>query len=573
MKKLQVFLSSAMNGELNTERELIRYLFENDQVISEFYELFAIEEHASPLNIKSAYCDKVESSELVIFIFHKQIRDAVLEEYHTARKHKKRTFIYLKDSKRRNKALSEFISQEIYKYNPVTFYDPQALNRQLRNDLLDDLLRIYTKEINLLSQKENVEYSLKSTLSPHSVYRFFKIDELLELVKDEEIKDLSVDQLISLSTLIIETKGNYRIGLMLIEFALIKAPNNWILYNNRGLILEIMGLSDAALFSYKKSAEINNVNETAYYNIGGVYFKLANYEMAIIYYKKSLEFNSEKKNAISQIAACNIMLKNPIDSLIWSKKAFTLQKDESSIINLISANTLNKNYPEALNLLELLKNSDYLYNNILSHILYEQGKFNESITIIEMLFEKGYLELDGAKRKFDALVSLQLEKESFEWFKTIESKYPITALDYNNFGYTYIEKLGKSEYSNYFFKKAIEFDKNLLPSWQNIQYNLAALGKFDLSKDICDETLNIFPFDKKTIQNKIRNLAEMGKFGEIIEFVLEKTFGLIGDDSNQEIIKNIVEQTIRNSGLDKQKFDELFKSYYELNKLLNKPSL
>jgi hypothetical protein len=36
MRKLQVFLSSAMNGELETERSVIKTLFKTDTAISKF---------------------------------------------------------------------------------------------------------------------------------------------------------------------------------------------------------------------------------------------------------------------------------------------------------------------------------------------------------------------------------------------------------------------------------------------------------------------------------------------------------------------------------------------------------
>ena len=573
MKKLQVFLSSAMNGELNIERELIRFLFHSDHTLTEFFDLFAIEEHASPSSIETAYCGEVKDSDIIIFLFNKELRSAVLKEYEVARENNKIIFIYIKKGNTIDYQLQNFITSEVYHYNPSNYTEPNLLCDKLKNDLLNDLLKIYSKQIKLLSEQENVQYTRKSTLTPYSVYRFFKIDELLEIAKVNEIENSSTDQLISLSTLFIETKGDYKYGLLLIELALIREPNNWILHNDRGLILDTMGLSNAALFNYKKSIELNENNETAHYNIGGIYFKLADYEEAIKYYLKAIEINPEKKNAVNQIAASYLLLKKPAESLLWAKRAFELQQDESTIINLISSYVLNNNFIESLTYLELLKNSEYNYYNLLSYIQYKQGKYVDAINIIDMFYEKGYLEYDGAERKFNSLVSLKLESESFEWFKIIEATYPITAYDYNNLGYKYIEISGKSEFATYFFKKALEIDKNLLPSWQNLQYNLMQLGNYDLSIEICEETLKIFPFDKKTIQNKARSLLELGAFSETIKFNMEKTIALVSSEPNQDKIKEIVEQSFKVAGIDLKNFDELFKSFYELNKLLNKPSL
>lgn len=77
MKRLSVFLSSAMTGELDSERDGVRILFDTDQVLKEFFELYVIEEHASPQPIERAFIKEVRQSELLILLLDKQLRDAV----------------------------------------------------------------------------------------------------------------------------------------------------------------------------------------------------------------------------------------------------------------------------------------------------------------------------------------------------------------------------------------------------------------------------------------------------------------------------------------------------------------
>ncbi len=64
MRKLNVFLSSEMTGELDRERDGIRIFFMTDSILKEFFELYAIEEHASPQPIEKAYINEVKNSDL-----------------------------------------------------------------------------------------------------------------------------------------------------------------------------------------------------------------------------------------------------------------------------------------------------------------------------------------------------------------------------------------------------------------------------------------------------------------------------------------------------------------------------
>jgi len=570
MKKLQVFLSSAMNGELNIERELIKFLFNNDHILTEFYELFAIEDHSSPNKIEDAFCSEVANSDIVVFVFRAQLRDAVLKEYNTAREKNRLVFIYLANSDKKEEKLNDFISTEIFKYDPGFYSQPQELCNKIKNDLLRDLLNIYTKEIHLLPEKENSIYTKKSTLTPQSIYRFFSIDRLLNISKELECDNLSIDQLISLSALFIDYNANYKIALALLELALIREPSNWILHNNRGLILETIGLTNAALFSYNKVIELDKTNDTAYYNLGGIYFSLANYEAAINNYKKALDLNPHKGNAIAQLSACYLKLEDKVESLNWAKKAFDLNKDEAAIVNLISAFVLNSNFEDAMKFLNLLNNTTVIYKNILSYILYKQNKYSESLDMINELFDSGFMDIEIAERKFYILIHLKMESDSFEWFKEIEKTFPITAYDYNNLGYKYIDILGKSKFANYFFRKAVSIDKNLLPAWQNLQFNLVSMGEFELCIDTCDEVLKIFPYDKGSMGNKTTALVELGRFNELFEFNLEKMMSVVGNSYDEEKIKDIIEESFKNAGVAKDLFNDLLRNFYELNKIKNK---
>jgi Flp pilus assembly protein TadD len=420
MRKLQVFLSSAMTGDLDKERELIRFLFKSDNTLKEFYDLYAIEEHSCPREIEVAFCSEVESSDILIFVFNNQLRDAVLKEYETARKSNKITFIYLKHSENKEDGLRTFILGEIYKYNPGSYYDPQELCVKIKNDFIEDLRRNYINRIEINGEKENNVFSSSRTLTPNSVYRYFCADELLKIFNDTQIGKLSSEQFISLSGELVETYGNFKMALALLEYALIKDPQNWILYNNRGLILETMGLDEAALFSYLKVIEFNGNNETISYNLGMIYNRLADFKEAIKYYKLALEFNSKKENAVTNIAVCFLKLKDQIESLNWAKKAYDLNPNEITTINLIYAFTINEDFSAAHDLLGEIDKTTYTYQNVKSYILYKKEDYVSVTKLIDEMYENGYLEQEGVERKLFSLISMGNELESFNGLKKLK---------------------------------------------------------------------------------------------------------------------------------------------------------
>jgi len=84
MKRLNVFLRSAMTGELDQERAALRILFHSDPTLASLVELYAIEDHAGPTSIERAYVDEVTYSDVLILLLNKELRPAVEKEYLTA---------------------------------------------------------------------------------------------------------------------------------------------------------------------------------------------------------------------------------------------------------------------------------------------------------------------------------------------------------------------------------------------------------------------------------------------------------------------------------------------------------
>ena len=80
MEKIQVFLSSAMNDELKTERAVLRERFVTGSLLSSTFDLYLFEDNAAPNPAKAAYVRAVERSAIVIFVFSETLRRGVVEE-------------------------------------------------------------------------------------------------------------------------------------------------------------------------------------------------------------------------------------------------------------------------------------------------------------------------------------------------------------------------------------------------------------------------------------------------------------------------------------------------------------
>jgi superkiller protein 3 len=566
MKKIAVFLSSAMTGELDTEREVLQIFFNSDPTLKEFYTLYLIEKHASPRKIEKAYTQEVNDTDIYLLLLNIELRAAVQKEYLNAIARNKKIFCYIKaDPSKRNKSLQEFIESEIYKYHPAHYLDTKDLCNRIKNDFQTDLIRSYNRTLSETIEQEKVEYIKSAASSAESIYRYFPLDELVKLSKHEKIITLTIDQLIALSSMVIEEQGNYKLGLMLLEIGILRNPENWILHNNRGLILDSMGLSNLAMYSYKLAIQLNPTSDSAYYNFGNSLFKLGKYQNALKYYLKALEIVPEKANAISRIAACYLKLEDSENALKWSKLSYEKLPDEISISNIALALAQNNKPEEAIKYLAKINNSKIRYKNLEAYILKKSGKFSESIAIIDFLYQNGSLEYENFLTKFYCIVELEQEIEAQNWIEEIEKRFPMNPWDYNNIGFALVEKFGKSKYATQLYRKALEIDPSLMVTWQNLQYNLSELGELELGLEACNEALKIQPYDPKSIKNKSLFLQKLNRFDEMIRFIFSKTFGVLGDEIDTQKVNQIMDEAYKNIGFeDKETFESVIKMLSKL---------
>lgn len=561
MRKINTFLSSSMTGELAAERAVIRSLFRENTTLKEFYELYAIEEHASPNAIEQAYVDQVKASEVMILIAGQELREAVEKEFDTARDNRTKVFCYIKNNPtKRSPALTEFIHNKAYMIHCGHFSDSLELAEKVRSDLLEDLVTPYVREIRAKVSGKSYATFIAST--PSSEYWFFPVDEILKVSQLESVSELDTDQLITMSLVLSEDQGSYKEALLLLEVALMKNPDNWMVYNNRGTLLDIMGLREAAMYSYKKANKVNPNSDTVYYNLGNSLYDLGKYREALDCYKKSIDLKPDKKTALNRISACFIALGEYSQALEWTLKAVQDHPDDIILANLGLCYSLNGQHEKALEGAETIKHNLYLYHKVRTFALFEKKDYSNAISEIDILFNKGKLDYELGIKKFYCLTKLNKREEAIKWIAYMEDNFPINASDYNNIAYTLMTEFGLHELARGLFEKAISQEPKLMQAWNNLQVSYSESALYDQGLKACDQALAIDGYDPKSIKNKLAFLYRQGRLIDALRFTLDRVFRLFGSfDSENEINEQL------NTLLEKPEMKNLQK-YEEILKLL-----
>jgi tetratricopeptide (TPR) repeat protein len=516
MDKIKVFLSSAMTGELYAEREAVRTLFDFNEFLIQMFNLRIIENNASPDNIKETYEHLVNKSDIFILLLNEELREAVLNEYNIATTNQLNVFCYIKENQKRTEKLEQFI--ENFPYNKHTckiFYYPQDLVKFIKEDICNDIVKKYLKNKIDSTKKINFENVQVNDL-------YFSRELLNDLLSNEEIKKMSADDLVVFSNLLIKEYGRYKDALMYLEVALLKEPEKWYIYNNKGFVLHSMGLIDLAIHSYELSRNFSE-NDVTLYNLGTLYYEKKEYQKAIIYFNLSLKINSDKYNALNYITNCYLNLSEYSIALECAEKAYSINKtDELIIANLALVYAYNNKENEAMMILENI-NSDnnfyYLKTKLL--ILNVLNKDDDVLILANQIIKENYRDYDVYKIKFNVLVKLNLINDAIENINEMSKIFVITPSDFNNFGYSLMDKFNLYETAINYFQKAIEINPFIIQAWQNLQVCYAQLEEFDNALDTCDRALSYFPQDSKSLQNKGAILFKIGKFKEGIDVIFE----------------------------------------------------
>ncbi len=569
MDKINVFLSSCMTGELDSERETLISLFQNNPSLNEIYDLIHITNHARPKHIETAFIEEVENSQSVILLLYNELRDAVVKEFQVAIKNNKKVFCYIKDSEHRHDRMKDFITS--LTDNPVTylpFKNGIDLSSQVIKDIKNDLLETY------ISKSDDVKSDDFITLPANFgfQYRFFSIDEIKSAANSDNLKNYDSDHLLIIAYYIINEQARYKDALMLIEIAILKNPTNWMAYNNKAHVLDLMGFSDAALFIYKKSIDIHP-NEVGYYNIGKVYYDKGQYSEAINSLNESLNINPQKQNALDYLTNCYFRLNDNDNALKFSKISFELDENEISIANYSLALISSKNFKLGKEIYGKLKKDSLFYRKVKSYHMYLTERYDLAIQEIDKIVESGDFDYDAMIRKYYCYLKLEEFKKACEWINVIEDNFPIDAVDYNNLGWTLMNDFKLYKESIPLFEKAIKNNMCLFVAWANLQFAHAQLGDFEKAIEICDKTLLISPGDRTAIQNKANCLASLGKTEEALKFLYSKSEQIKDGNLTDEDIEKKYWSSLNKMGINNDNYGNLINLLSLFYKYMKESSL
>jgi tetratricopeptide (TPR) repeat protein len=557
MEKIKTFLSSAMSGELYAERAALKVAFKTDERVRHFYELYAIDDHASPAPIEKAYVNEVGHSKVFVLLLNRELRGPVIEEFTAAEEHSLDIFCYIKDQPVHTPEMKDFIASEAYRYHCGHFHTPEELATKVVDDLTDDLTRKYLRQIVNPKPSGGGQYTSSVSSAPNNEYRFHPVDLLIEASKREDVSKLDKDQLISLAMTLEQQHGDYSTALLLLEVGLLKWPDDWVLHNNRGIILDIMGIQDGALYSYQKVLRFKPESDVALYNIGNILMDQKRYGEAISYYEKCIELKPDKVDALNRLAACYRRKGEPFKALMWSSKALALSPDdEVALANHLLALSATGSHEAAFLESEKLKPHKHYYHLVRALVLIDSKKYEEALRDIDAILDFGALDYDLAIRKFYCLSALSRIDEAKDWIERIEKNYPVRAEDYNDIGYTLMSNFRLLPEAVELFRKAVSLKPELMPAWNNLQF---CLGEQQLHEEVlkaCDDALTINPFDTNSIKNKGRVLILLGKFDQTFLFMVQKGLELVGEGQAASELFDRVNATLRAQDIDVTFFNE-----------------
>lgn len=566
MRKFNVFLSSSMTGELDRERDGIRILFQSESILREFFTLYAIEEHASPQPIERAFTDEVKSSDLLILLLDKELRDAVKQEFDSAKNANLKIFVYIRNrTDKRDVTLTEFISQEAYQFHCGSFNGSINLCEKIKDDILSDLRRNYYQAIK--QANEEIEYVAVSAISqkPWSSSSYFDHHIVAQVSESDILKDMDIDQLITLAATRVDETGNLKEALLIHEVILLRDNNNWQAYNNRGLILNDMGFAEDALFSFRRALELNPDSHATLFNIGNYYRIRYRYDEALNYYLSAINLKPDKVSALTHILSIYQNKNDYLTALDYAKRAYLIEQDDITIANLSITLAYCNFEKEALEKCEELKTS-VDYRKIRTYIFYLSGKFEESLNEINIYFDEGNMDYDLAIKKIYCFININKVDEAISWLREIESNYFIYPIEYNNIGWALFEKKVALNESAEFFHKAVDADPSMIAAWKNLQSVLGELRRYQDGLIVSNRAINYYPDDPKIMMNRSIFLFMTGNLTAGIKYITSEFTRLFGGNFTQIQIEEMINEGLAKTGFkDIESLETIFKHLITLS--------
>lgn len=527
--KIGTFLSSAMTGELDVERNGVATLFESEPYLRDLFELFSIEGHASTREIEQAYLEEVEAADVVIFLFGRELRSAVQKEFERAESTGRRILCYIRNRSDATDELRAFIAQRAYNYHAAHFHDALDLVRRVRADFRRELVRVYkgpAQDIAVAGKGD--AYAIRTLRAAFSSTAFFSPADVQEVLARPEYKSRDAAQLIAISMLTLEETGNYLTALLLLEAALMKEPKNWMALANRGMVLMEMGLMGGAQSSFEAALRQRPNEATIHYNLGNCHSASGRMEQALACYEKALECEPGKPSAVSRLATTYLQMGDAANALKWARHSMALEPSHTSSANLALALGMSGQREAALEQVRTIGDDEARAHELRAFIEYHAKQYEACIREVDLYEALAPTSLRPVTLKFDSLINLGRAGAAQAYFIELEERFVLTFADYNDRAFKFQVAFGSSDFVVECYRKSLALEDRYMSVWNNLQAGLGDLGRFGEAIEACDQALAINPFDQKSIQNKVNSLQHLGRWRDAAAVLAEKAAGVVG---------------------------------------------
>jgi tetratricopeptide (TPR) repeat protein len=358
---------------------------------------------------------------------------------------------------------------------------------------------------------------------------------------------MSEDQFIVLTEEIRSRSGNLKEALLVAEVGLSQFPMSWKLLNNRGLILDDMGLREHSFQSYLRAFEINALDESVVYNLGNYYYGEQDFDTAIRYYEEALRLNPEKKSALNKISVAYRNLKRYDKFLEFALLVYNLEHNEMYATNLVLAYSECGQLDKAYDLLQAFFPPESEKRRTLkAYTDWENGKYEEVIAALGL--GESVVNLDVAHALLESYLALGLLDEAISSFEIMKSINSYSAAEYQNFGFL-LHKYNHFELSNTYLRKCISLNPKMVEPRITLTANLGTQKDFAEALATCEEALKLFPKESRLIRNKYLLLMDQGHMKEATSFLLDKMFEGAGiEDFVPPQLREILELSFEQEG-------------------------
>ena len=280
-------------------------------------------------------------------------------------------------------------------------------------------------------------------------------------------------------------------------------------YNDMGNVYYSLEEYDEAMECYDKSIELKSDYYGAHNNKGLAYDGLGQHEKAIKCYKKAIELNPKDYIAYNNKGFAYYELKEYDESMKWYKKAIEIKSDYyNAHYNMSRVYDKFKKYEKVIEcyekMLEINPNDNRTRFSI--GLIYNKlEKYEKSIE----LDKKAELKKDDYEAHYNrgnAHRDLQQYDKAIEWYKkAIEIKSDYYEA-YNNKGLAYYD-LKEYEEAIKCFDKAIGFKSDYYEAYNLKGLAYKGLGEFDRAIECFKKGLEVSP-DDDLIRRSMRNNIE-----------------------------------------------------------------